>query len=60
MYICIGVILGNIFICIYIYMGFIGEIHIGVIFGTYWDNGKEKGNYHFGFRVLGFAVLEKG
>ena len=24
---------------------------LGFIFGLYWDNGKENGNYYLGFRV---------
>ena len=27
---------------------------IGVIWGLYGENGKENGNYYFGFRVEGF------
>ena len=26
--------------------------------GLYWDNGKEKGNYYLGFRVLGIVLLK--
>ena len=29
--------------------GYIGII--GIIYGIYWDNGKENGNYYLGFRV---------
>ena len=25
--------------------------YVGVVFGLYWENGKENGKYHLGFRV---------
>ena len=28
----------------------------GLLMGLYKDNGKEKGNYHLGFRVLGLEA----
>ena len=28
--------------------------YMGVIWGLYGENGKENGNYYFGFRVEGF------
>ena len=27
------------------------RIHLGLILGLYWDNGKENGDYNVGFRV---------
>ena len=33
---------------------------IGVILGIYWDNGKENGNYHLGFRVCRGMLRVKG
>ena len=29
---------------------------IGVMYGLYWDDGKDNGNYYLGFRVLGFRA----
>ena len=26
--------------------------YVGIIWGLYWDNGKENGNYYLGFRVI--------
>ena len=35
--------------------------NIRVILGLYWDNGKQNGNYYFGFRVEGLGCgLEIG
>ena len=59
---CVKVILG-------IYWGYIGIMEknmettivvylgmMGLYWGTYWDNGKQNGNYYLGFKGLGLTV----
>ena len=40
--------------------GILDNPHIGVTLGTYWDDGKENGNYYLRFRGLGFRVWGLG